>query len=52
VTDRHNQFYEKFSMRQNIGDILMHCWTLQPHRSVPCLLPVVVRQQSMHAVSM
>lgn len=32
VTDRNNQFYEKFSMRQNIGDILMHCWTLQPHR--------------------
>jgi hypothetical protein len=32
VTDRHNQFYEKFSMRQNIGDILLHCWTLQPHK--------------------
>jgi hypothetical protein len=32
MTDRHNQFYEKFSMRQNIGDILMHCWTLQSHK--------------------
>lgn len=32
VTDRHNQFYEKFQMRQSIGDILMHCWTLQRHR--------------------
>ncbi|WIA10509.1 hypothetical protein OEZ85_010698 [Tetradesmus obliquus] len=31
-TDRANQFYAKFNMRQYIGDILMHCWTLQPHQ--------------------
>eukprot|EP00879_Flechtneria_rotunda_P016797 GHRR01017581.1.p1 GENE.GHRR01017581.1~~GHRR01017581.1.p1 ORF type:complete len:531 (+),score=180.79 GHRR01017581.1:2040-3632(+) len=31
-TDRANQFYAKFNMRQYIGDILMHCWSLPAHR--------------------
>jgi ubiquitin conjugation factor E4 B len=31
-TDRANQFYLKFNMRQHIGDILMYCWRLDEHR--------------------
>jgi hypothetical protein len=31
-TDRANQFYVKFQMRQYIGDLLAHCWALPAHR--------------------
>lgn len=31
-TDRANQFYLKFNMRQYAGDILAYLWTLPPHR--------------------
>jgi ubiquitin conjugation factor E4 B len=31
-TDRANQFYLKFHMRQYIGDILAYCWSIPAHR--------------------
>ena len=31
-TERANQFYIKFHMRQYIGDILAYCWSIPAHR--------------------
>ncbi|PSC67765.1 putative ubiquitin conjugation factor E4 [Micractinium conductrix] len=33
ITDRHNQFYEKFATRQQIGEILIYLWNLPQHRA-------------------
>ncbi|KAL4426229.1 hypothetical protein ABPG77_009844 [Micractinium sp. CCAP 211/92] len=33
ITDRHNQFYEKFATRQQIGEILVHLWGMPQHRA-------------------
>lgn len=33
ITDRHNQFYEKFATRQQIGEILIHLWGMPQHRA-------------------
>lgn len=33
-TDRHNQFYEKFSSRQCISDILESLWNIPSHLAV------------------
>ncbi|PRW05883.1 putative ubiquitin conjugation factor E4 [Chlorella sorokiniana] len=33
ITDRHNTFYEKFSTRYQIGEILCYLWNLPQHRT-------------------